>query len=1030
MKLTDFALRNRTFTVFATVLLVLAGLQGYLKLGRLEDPEYTIKTAVITTLYPGATPEQVEQQVTDKIEKACYKMGELKWTRSISSAGMSLVYVDIKDKYRSKDLPAIWKKLRNKIDDMKPELPPGVQGPYVADDFGDVYGVLLAVTGEGFTYAEIKEYCDMLQKQLALVPNVSKVELWGVQQECIYVEIANSRLVEMGIEPSVIYDALNAQNLVTDAGGVDVQRARLNVFPTGEFTDPRDIEGLVIRGYPSDQLIRLGDVAKVERGYVSPPRTRMRVDGKPCLGLAISTVPGGNVIEMGDDVNRRIDELMERIPVGVELTVISEQGETVRASVQDFVVNLVEAVVIVVITLLVFMGFRCGLIIAGGLLITIMMTFAVMHAFHIDLHRISLGALIIALGMLVDNAIVVTELCLVSIQQGMDRVEAARQSTAKTGIPLLGATVIAATAFFAIYMSNDGTGEYCRDLFFVVSISLLLSWFVAVMVIPIICIYFLKTPKSVQTDPYAGRFYQGYKRFLETALRYRYVTLAIMGGLLLLGVFGFGFVKRAFFPPSERTEFMIDYWLPQGARIETVAEDVAKLEQWLLAQEDVDKVTSFIGSGPPRFYLPLDPELPNQSYACLVVSVTDFNAVGRMMEVAAKEIEAEFPQAEPCVRRFPLGPANKYKVEARFNGPDREELRRLSDQAKAIMAEHGGQGVRDDWRNLTKRLVPEFYEARANQSMVSRRDMCMTLKMSHDGMPIGQYRERDKLIPVIVRPPVADRVALDNLDALPIWGAVSMKSVPLIQLVHDVPVKWDDGLIHRRERKRTITAQCNPPEGVESSELMDIVMPEIEAIELPPGYELEWGGDYESSKDAQAGVSSGIPIAAVIMLIIIVALFNALRQPIIILLTVPLAIVGIAAGLLLCHQPFGFMALLGAMSLSGMIIKNSVVLIDTIDKSILEGAPRYTAVVDSGVSRMRPILMAALTTVLGMLPLAFGGLFYRPMAVTIMFGLTFATVLTLIVCPVFYVVFFSIKKDKDSGAASDADARQVNGGSS
>ena len=420
----------------------------------------------------------------------------------------------------------------------------------------------------------------------------------------------------------------------------------------------------------------------------------------------------------------------------------------------------------------------------------------------------------------------------------------------------------------------------------------------------------------------------------------------------------------------------------------------------------------------------MDPELPNQSYACLVVAVTDFDAVGRMMKAASKELEEEYPQAEPCVRRFPLGPANKYKVEVRFNGPDREELRRLSDQAQAIMAKNGGVGVRDDWRNLTKRLVPEFFEARANQSMVSRRDMCMTLKMSYDGMPIGLYRERDKLLPVIVRPPIEDRVALDNLDVLPIWGEVSMKSVPLTQLVFGVPVKWDDGLIHRRERKRTITAQCNPPEGVESSELVDLVMPEINAIELPPGYEREWGGDYESNKDAQAGVSAGIPIAALIILVIIVALFNAIRQPVIILLTVPLAIVGITAGLLLCHQPFGFMALLGAMSLSGMIIKNSVVLIDTIDKSILDGVPRYTAVVDAGVSRMRPILMAALTTVLGMFPLAFGGLFYRPMAVTIMFGLMFATVLTLIVCPVFYAVFFNIK-EKETGPAAAPSAKDA-----
>jgi len=1015
----ELAIGKRTFALFTAGLLMVAGVYAYFALGRLEDPEYTLKTALVVASYPGANAYEVEEQVTDSIEETAREMCEVDKVRSISRAGLSVVYVDIKDRYVAKELPQIWDKLRKKVADVRPTLPPGVRGPVVNDDFGDVFGVLLAVTGDGYSYAELKDYVDMLQRELELVEDVSKVEIWGEQEECVYVEISNTRLAELGILPKAIFDALQVQNLMADAGSVDLRRERIRIAPTGEFGKVEEIGNLVVRGYPSQRLIRLRDIAAIKRGYVSPPRQFMRFGGRPAIALAASSVPGGNVIRMGDALQTRLGQLMAHVPIGIEIGIVSYQPNTVEKSVNQFVLNLAEAIVIVLATLLVAMGLRSGLLIGSGLVMTILVTLVVMHVVGINLQRVSLGSMIIALGMLVDNSIVVAELMLVKIQKGADRLDAARQAVSETGWPLLGATLIAACAFLAIYISEDVTGEYCRSLFIVVAISLLASWVLAITVTPLICYLWLRIPKEkTGIDPYAGEVFQAYKRLLLFGLGHRWPTIGFMILLLAAAMLGFGHVERAFFPKSTRTQFMVDYWLPEGSRIGNVAADLAEVETFVLGRPGVRNVAAFIGSGPPRFYLPMEPELPNPCFGELIVNTETIGDIDPLMAEVRAFLAGHFPHAEPRVRKFPLGPPDKFKIEARFRGPDPNVLRRLADQAKAILDQHDEAfGVRDDWRQRVKTLVPDFYQPRATRAAVSRYDMALSLKRAFDGLPIGIYRENDKLLPIIARPPKEERGDIGNIDAMPIWGSASPRSVPLSQLISGISVQWEDAVVWRWNRQRTITVQSDV-RGVQASELLGRVRPEIEALDLPPGYGLEWGGEHESSTDAQKAVFAGLPLCAFIIVIIIVGLFNAIRQPLIIILTVPLAIIGITAGLLLTHQPFGFMALLGALSLSGMIIKNAVVLIDQIDSEIGKGKAPCNAVIDSSVARMRPVVMASMTTVLGMTPLAFASGFWPPMAVTIMFGLTFATLLTLFVVPILYTLFFRIRPGEMREAAA------------
>ena len=1008
MNLAEVPMRYRTVTLFTAGVLAVGGIWAYSGLGKLEMPEFTVKTALVLTSYPGASASEVEEEVTDRIETAVQQIPELEKVESISRPGLSLLKVYIEESHKADEMPQIWDMLRRKVGDAQKDLPPGSGPSRVRDDFGDVYGILLAVTGDGFSHAELKDYTKALKRELLLVEGVARAETWGEQTESVYVELSQSKLADLGVSMDQVLATLHRQNMAVDAGSVEIARERIRLTPTGAFRSLEEIGDLVIRGYPSEQLVALRDVATVKRGYFQPPWQIMRHNGEPAIGIALSTVAGGNVVEMGQAVKARLRELTAELPVGIDVSLVAYQSDRVRSAVNAFMANLIEAVVIVLILLLVFMGIRSGVLIGTGLLLTILVTLVGMKLWGIDLQRVSLGSLIIALGMLVDNSIVVTEGILVKLQRGMDRLEAARKTVRETALPLLGATAIAIFAFLAVYLSQDNVGEFCESLFQVLAMSLTASWVLAMTVTPVCCQIWLKVSSRQQgRDPYGGVVFRAYRALLSRTLRHKAPTLGVMLGLLLASVFGFTFVRRSFFPPSDRPQFRVDYWLPEGSRIQSVSRDLRAVEDRILDHPAIESVGTFIGSGPPRFYLPVEPELPAPCYGQLVVNVGRTADVGPAIEHVRKQFGSRFPDGQLRIRRFPLGPESPFKIEARFRGADPLVLRRLANEAREIMlAEPQAQSVRDDWRQYVKKVVPVYSQPRARRAGVSRDELALSLKRAFDGLAVGIYREGDELIPIIVRAPEQERKRLGNLDLLPVWGRNRPKSIPLGQLVSRIATDWEPALIRRLNRLPCMTVQCDPV-GDNADEVLSRLRPKIGAIELPVGYELQWGGQEENSIKAKSNIFLYVPVSILLMVFVTVAMFNAFRQPLIIFLTVPLAVIGVTAGLLVTRQPFGFLALIGALSLIGMLIKNAVVLIDQTDAEIRGGKDRYESVLDASVSRLRPVLMASLTTVLGMSPLLLDVLF-APMAVTIMFGLTFATVLTLLVVPVVYALLFGI----------------------
>jgi multidrug efflux pump subunit AcrB len=1006
MSLAQYALRNKVVMYMLTVLLIGGGVMAYENLGRLEDPEFTIKEALVTTHYPGASPYEVEQEVTDKIETAVQQLGQIKKVTSLSRAGLSIITVEIKDKYDKNTLPQVWDELRRKVGDVQSQLPPGVKTSVVNDDYSDVYGVFFALSGKGYPFKDLYDFAKQLRRELLLVQDVAKVEIFGHQPEVVYVEMSRSRMAELGVSQQDIYRTLERQNMVVPAGQVKVGTEYVRISPTGRHTSVEQIGNLLVRASKSGELIYLKDFAKIERGYLEPPSLIMKHNGKPALGLGISTVLGGNVVTMGHAVKKRLKELEATAPVGMTLNMVYYQPQLVTKAVNGFVVSLLEALAIVVVTLMIFMGLRSGLLVGAMLILTIAGTLIIMFAWEISLERISLGALIIALGMLVDNAIVVTEGILIGVQKGLNKTKAAAEVVAQTSMPLLGATIVAILAFAGIGLSQDKTGEYCYSLFQVILISLSLSWLFAVTLTPLFGAMVLKAePGEKGKDPYAGAVYQMYKRFLLLCLRKRTATCASLVVLLCLAVYGFGFIDRSFFPDSTLNKFYVDYWLPEGTHIQDTAQDLEKIEQYVSKLEGVESVSTFVGQGSLRFMLTYTPEKVNSSYGQLIVTVKDHRSIESLMPKIEEYLKDNFPNAEPRPNKFVFGPGGGFKIEARFRGSDPTVLRSMANQAKSIMEQNPNtRYVRDDWRRKVKLLEPQFSEAKARRAGISRPDLADALEMTFRGLSVGLYREEDELLPILSRPPANERIGVDNINDVQVWSPVHQNMIPVKQVVNGFDTVWEDAIIHRRNRLPTVTAQCDP-KGVSAGAVLDRIAPVIEAIKLPPGYEMEWGGEYEDSKDGQDSLAKVVPFSFLAMIITIIIMFNAVRQPLVIFLCVPLAIIGVSAGLLVTGQPFGFMALLGFLSLSGMLIKNAIVLIDQIDLDVREGKTVFDAIVDSSVSRLRPVAMAAVTTILGMIPLLQDA-FFVAMAVTIMAGLAFATALTLIVVPVLYAIFF------------------------
>ncbi len=834
MNLPRFAVEHKTLVNFVVFLLVVGGLYSYTELGRLEDPDFTVKTGAVITRYPGASPLEVELEVTDRIEQAIQEMPQLRYLTSFSRAGLSIIKVDMKLEYWADKLPQVWDEMRKKIRDAAPDLPPGAHKPDIIDDFSFVFGFVLAVTGDGYTYAELEDYVKLLKKELSLVPGVSRVDLWGVQPKVIYLDISEAQLAELKISTADVLATLATQNMVVEAGGIEVPGRRFRIETTGEFQTPEDIGDLVIRRSSSDlalaqtaaltpfsrsventtplgrasggsygevragELIRLRDIATVRPGYLEPPLTEMRFQGEPALAIQLANVAGGNILETGEALDARLEELIAELPAGIEVHKFTWQSDLVRESINAFVVNLAEAVLIVFVVLTLAMGWRMALVIGWSLIVTILGTFVIMWLMKIDLHRVSLGALVVALGMMVDNAIVVADGVAVRLARGMKPVEAAIESASKPSLALLGATVVAVMAFYPVFAAKDDSGEYARTLFMVVGISLVVSWVLAMTMTPLNCISLLKPPKGEDpgADPYGGGFFRLYRRALEGAIRWRVVTLTGVTVLLVAAVVGFDKVPQEFFPASTRAQFMIDYWAPEGTPIQTVSEDLKGIEAKLEADSRVASVAAFIGAGGPRFYLPVDPEFPYPSYAQVIVNTPTFADVNSLLVDIEPWLNEHYPQALTRVRKYYVGTGDTWPFELRIGGPaeaDLGTLRALGEKGMAILKESPlAKHIRIDMRNRVQKVTIDYDQERARWSAVSRADIGEATRRAYDGLPVGLYREGDDLLPILVRHVEGERQrASGELDVVQVMPPLSLRTVPLGQVARDIRLEWE-----------------------------------------------------------------------------------------------------------------------------------------------------------------------------------------------------------------------------------------------
>lgn len=985
MNIAEYSIKNRLIMFIVMLASLLGGWYAYENMGRFEDPEFTIRTAVVVAQYPGATPEEVAREVTDPLETAIQQLQEVDEISSVSSAGLSRINVNIKYEFSptKADLQAIWSKLRNKIADASSTLPPGVQPPIVNDDFGDVYGLYYLLTGEGYSMRELEDYAKRLRGDLLSVDGVAKVSLHGAQREAIYVEISRERAAAIGASVGQIYNDLAQQNAVTSAGDVQVGNKRLVIQPSGVIDSVAAIENLQVSTGTAGTIVYLKDIASVTRDYVAPSSLELRWNGRPAIALGVSNVLGANVVKMGDGIEVKLSETLENRPLGIELHEYYHQGKTTQKAVSDFALNVVAALVIVLVTLLIFMGLRSAVIIGSVLVLTIAATLLVMYLVSIPMHRISLGALIIALGMLVDNAIVVTEGILVGTQQGRKKIDAAKDIVSRTIWPLLGGTLVGIIAFAPIGLAPGSTAEYTGHLFWVILISLLLSWVFAITIVPLLADLLFAEPKCEVKQKSDGIFMRGYKSIMRMMLNLRWMAIAGVIALFATAIWGFQFVKSGFFPASTTPQIVVAYWLPEGTDVSQTKADMLSIEPFLNELEGVADVHTLIGGGGLRYMLVYSPESGNSSYGQFLLKITEYDAIGGMIPQIQAYIDMNYPDAQAKVWQFQLGPGGGSKIEAEFSGPDPVDLRLLANEAKAIMAnDPKAITIKDDWRQSVSVIVPEYSEARGRRLGVSREDFAGAIQTNFSGKNVGVYREDDRLIPIIARAPESERLDPKEMAGIQIPSATTGSVVPLIEVVDGVETQWRDAILRRVDRQWTINAQSDPVAGELASDLLALIQPAIDEIHLPPGYRLKWSGEAGDSAEANENLASTLPLGILAMVLVVVVLFNALRQPLVIFLVVPLALIGVVLGLVTTYTALEFMAILGLLSLSGLLIKNAIVLVDQMDLEIREGKPRFDAIVDSAASRVRPVMMGSMTTVLGVLPL-FGDAFFKSMAVVL-----------------------------------------------
>ncbi|EGQ7898598.1 multidrug efflux RND transporter permease subunit VmeV [Vibrio parahaemolyticus] len=1015
MNIAEYSIKNKVISWLFIVILAIGGVTSFLELGRLEDPAFTIKDAMIVATYPGATSKEVEEELTYPLEKEIRKLPYIDRITSTSSNGMSQIMVSMKMDYGPDELPQIWDEMRRKINDLQPTLPQGVQSLQIIDDFGDVYGVMLMLTGDDYDYVELKRYADHLRREIELVDGVGKVDIAGDQQEMLFVEISLDRLASLNLDMNVVSGLLNQQNNVVSAGEVMVNGESLVIRPSGTLNTVQALENLIIHGRDTGNLIRLKDVATITRSIQEKPGNMILFNGKKAINIGISFASGVNVVEVGERLNAELSSLESIKPAGLDMSYFYNQAQEVDDSVKAFVISLAEAVAIVIIVLLFTMGLRSGVIIGVVLLLTVFGTFILMNYNNIELHRISLGALIIALGMLVDNAIVVVEGILVGLKKGRTKVQAAVDIVKQTQWPLLGATVIAITAFAPIGLSQDATGEFMGSLFWVLCFSLFLSWVTAITLTPFLADLLLKEEEKdtngEEEDPYKGWLFVVFGALLKFSLRFRWMTVAAMVALLVGAVIAFGNVKQQFFPPSNTPMFYVDMWMPEGTDIRQTIKQAEKVESYIRQQDDIDFVSVSIGQGLQRFALTYQPEKSYEAYAQFQVRTTDRDNMFKLLRKLDDNLAKTFDEPTFQFKLMEFGPSPASKIEARITGPDPKVLRELAVQVEDILhTDPGARNIRHDWRERTKELVPVFNESKARRLGISKEDLSSTLQMAFGGSTFGVLRDGTHTLPIMMRLPEAERVDFESLQNVKIWSPSLQTYIPVDQIIDGVELDWSEPLIQRRDRKRTLTvlADHDVLSDDTAASLFARVQPKVMALHIPEGYEITWGGEYESSKDAQEGLFGSLPMGYLLMFIITILLFNSVKKPLVIWFTVPLSIIGVAFGLLTTNMPFSFTAFLGLLSLSGMILKNGIVLLDQINLELESGKDPYLAIVDSAISRVRPVSMAALTTILGMIPLVFDA-FFGSMAITIMAGLGFATVLTLIVVPVMFAILFRIK---------------------
>ena len=1045
--LSEWALGNRPLVLFMMIALAVIGAWSYKHLGQSEDPPFTFKAMVVQTAWPGATAEQVSRQVTEPIEKALMNTGQFEFIQSYSRPGESQVIFMARDSMRSKDVPELFYQVRKKVGDIRSQLPAEVAGPFFNDEFGDTFGNIYALTGKGFDYALMRDYADRIQLELQRVADVGKVDLLGLQDEKVWIELSNTKLATLGVSLQQVQQALADQNAITPASWFETASDRVQLRVTGQFQSVDDIAAFPIRA--GDRTVRLGDIAQVKRGFADPASSKMRFMGEDAIGIAVAMKDGGDILKLGKALDDEFARLQKTLPAGMELRKVSDQPHAVEDSVGEFVKVLTEAVVIVLLVSFFSLGWRTGLVVAVSIPLVLAMTFFVMHQFDIGLHKISLGALVLALGLLVDDAIIAVEMMATKMEQGYDRLRAASFAWTSTAFPMLTGTLITAAGFLPIATAASSTGEYTRSLFQVVTIALVVSWIAAVLFIPYLgdkmlpdlhnpqpprpgslagrwhalrlrwadrnpALANLVRPKQLahDHDPYKSAFYQRFRRFLDACLRRRWLVILATIGLFVFSLAMFRFVPQQFFPDSTRPELMVDIELAEGASLTATQAQAEKLEALLRQREGIANYVGYVGSGSPRFYLPLDQQLPATNFAQFVVLAQDIHAREEVRDWLLKDVVPQFTDVQLRVTRLENGPPVGYPVQFRVSGEHIDRVQAIARQvADKVRQNPHVANVNLNWSEPSKvvRLVVDQDRARALG--VSSAQIAHFLSSSLSGMQVSTYREGNRQIGMLLRGPDEERAQLDLLAslAIPTPGGTA---VPLSQVAR-LEYAFEDGIIWHRNRLPTVTVRADIADGLLPPEVTGQILPTLDGIRatLPDGYLLEVGGTVEDSARGQNSIKAGMPLFLIVVVTLLMLQLRSFSRAAMVLVTAPLGIIGATLFLLIFRVPFGFVALLGTIALAGMIMRNSVILVDQIQQDIDAGHDRWHAIIDATVRRFRPIVLTALAAVLAMIPLSRSA-FYGSMAISIMGGLIVGTVLTLVFLPALYAAWFRVRPDE------------------